>query len=75
MVLETGDPLLATRLAGEWVFWHTGNVDNLTVIMEARRTLTTLGAGALAILVAAGFLGWRFRRPAHAAGASGRSTT
>ena len=62
VVLETGDPLLATRIAGEWVFWHARNVDNLTVIMEARRTLTTLGAGSLAILVAAGFVGWRFRR-------------
>ncbi len=75
VVLETGDPLLATRIAGEWVFWHTGNVDNLTVLMEARSTLTTLGAGAVAILVAAGFLGWRFRRQAQAAGASGRRTT
>ncbi len=75
VVLETGDRLLATRIAGEWVFWRTGNVDNLTVLMEARGTLTTLGAGALAILVAAGFLGWRFRRPVHAAGARGRRTT
>ncbi len=69
VVLETGDRLLATRIAGEWVFWRTGNVDNLTVIMEARRTLTTLGAGSLAILMAAGFMGWRFRpRPGRASG-------
>ena len=62
VVLETGNPLLATRLAGEWVFWRTGNVDNLTVIMEARKTLTILAAGWLAIILAAVFAGWRMRR-------------
>lgn len=68
---------LAGTLEGWWrrPLAPPGNVDDLTVLMEARRTLTRLGAGALAILVAAGFLGWRFRRPAHAPGASGRRTT
>ncbi len=28
VVLETGNPLLATELAGEWVFWETGNIDS-----------------------------------------------
>ncbi|MGE0624103.1 MAG: serine hydrolase domain-containing protein [Pseudomonadales bacterium] len=32
IVLETGAPLLATALAGEWVFWQTGVVDTLDVI-------------------------------------------
>lgn len=27
IVLETGSPLLATTLASEWVFWHTGKID------------------------------------------------
>ena len=27
VILETGNRLLATRLAGEWVFWETGNLD------------------------------------------------
>lgn len=33
IVLETGSPLLATRLAGEWVFWQTGIPDTLDVVM------------------------------------------
>ena len=27
IILETGNPLLATKLASEWVFWKTGKVD------------------------------------------------
>ncbi len=29
VILETGTPLLATEIAGEWVFWKTGKVDFL----------------------------------------------
>ena len=28
VILSTGSPTLATQLAGEWVFWKTGNVDS-----------------------------------------------
>ncbi len=34
IILETGNPLLATKLAGDWTFWQTGYVDLLTVMME-----------------------------------------
>lgn len=61
VVLETGSPLLATRLAGEWVFWRTGHVDTLTVVMEARRTLTLLAAGWAAIILLGVVCGWRLR--------------
>lgn len=62
VVLETGAPLLATKLAGEWVFWRTGKVDNLLVVMEAGRTLAILAAGWAAIILAAIVFGW-VRRP------------
>ncbi|WP_340644959.1 serine hydrolase domain-containing protein [Phenylobacterium sp.] len=61
VVLETGDDLLATRLAGEWVFWRTGNVDNLTVLMEVKQTLVVLAVGLAVILLGAGMVGWRLR--------------
>lgn len=61
VVLETGSPLLATRLAGEWVFWRTGHVDTLTVVMEARRTLTLLAAGWALIILLGVVCGWRLR--------------
>ncbi|MFD3264774.1 serine hydrolase domain-containing protein [Phenylobacterium ferrooxidans] len=61
VVLETGDEALATRLAGEWVFWRTGNVDNLMVLLEARRTLVVLAIGWAVILLGAGVFGWRLR--------------
>lgn len=64
IVLESGDRRLATKLAGEWVFWRTGNVDNLTVLMEARQTLAILAVGWLLIAVTGSIAGWRLvRRP------------
>lgn len=62
VVLETGDDLLATRLAGEWVFWRTGHVDALTVLMEVKQTLIILAVGWGVILLGAGVFGWRLRR-------------
>jgi CubicO group peptidase (beta-lactamase class C family) len=62
VVLETGNPSLATRLAGEWIFWRTGNVDLLMLIIEAGKTLQILGAGWLVIVIAAALLAWRRRR-------------
>jgi CubicO group peptidase (beta-lactamase class C family) len=63
VLLETGNRLLATRLAGEWVFWRTGHVDTLTVAMEARRTLTVLAAGWAVIILLGVVCAWRLRRP------------
>lgn len=62
VVLETGDELLATRLAGEWVFWRTGNVDNLMALMEVKQTLVILAIGWGVILLGAGIVGWRLHR-------------
>jgi CubicO group peptidase (beta-lactamase class C family) len=62
VILETGNKLLATQLAGEWVFWRTNKVDFLTVTMEAGAMLKLIGAGAAAIILASLILGWRARR-------------
>lgn len=53
VVLETGNRLLATSVAGEWIFWRTGNVDFLTLAMEIKPILTTLIAGWIAIVLVA----------------------
>ena len=74
VVLETGNRLLATSMAGEWLFWRTGNVDFLALTIEAGRLLRVLAAGWIAILLTASIAGWRSRRAAarsssrHAAG-------
>jgi hypothetical protein len=62
VILETGSPLLATRLAGEWVFWQTGNLDSLSVLLEARRLFIVIAAGWLVIAVAGVVVAWRGRR-------------
>lgn len=64
VVLETGNSLLASELAADWVFWKTGNVDLLTVAKNLNGTLVTVAMGWLAILVAGILAAWRFRRKA-----------
>ncbi|MCE9524381.1 MAG: beta-lactamase family protein [Alphaproteobacteria bacterium] len=62
IVLETGNRLLATPLASEWVFWDTGNVDFLMLVIESGALLKTLAVGCAAIILAALAFGWRLRR-------------
>lgn len=62
VILETGNTLLATQVAGEWVFWSTGFVDSFMVLLELRATLiqVALGAGVAFLLVF--LLVWRLTR-------------
>jgi len=66
VVLETGSPLLATELAGEWVFWKTGNVDNLMFAMGLESMLLWMALGVLAVFLLALVLGWATRRQSRA---------
>ncbi len=59
IILETGNKLLATRLASEWVFWRTGAIDFLMFQQEAGAMIRLFGAGSAAILVLALLAGWR----------------
>ncbi|MEQ8405464.1 MAG: serine hydrolase domain-containing protein [Oceanicaulis sp.] len=59
VVLETGNPLLATRIASEWVFWKTGNIDNLMFALAIEVMLLWMLAGAVVILACAGWISWR----------------
>ncbi len=62
VILETGKPLLATRLAGEWVFWETGNVDLLAFLMAMPGMFRLMGVGSLVIVLAVPTLAWSIRR-------------
>ncbi len=53
IVLETGNPSLATKLASEWVFWKTGKVDTFLFPMLMKEMIWPLGIGWVMILVAA----------------------
>ena len=63
VLLETGTPLLATKLAGEWVYWSVGKVDVLTVIMELRATALRAAIWAGGAFVAVFMLVWFLTRP------------
>ena len=62
VILETGTPILATRLAGEWVFWETGRVDFLAFTMAIPAMLRLIGLGCVAIVVAVPAIAWWMRR-------------
>ncbi len=51
IILETGNPALATKLASEWVFWKTGKVDTFLFPMLIDGMLWTIGIGWVVIIV------------------------
>ncbi|MEP2494423.1 MAG: serine hydrolase domain-containing protein, partial [Parasphingorhabdus sp.] len=59
VVLSTGNTMLATEIAGEWVFWKTGNVDSLTFASRLPAAMTIFAAGVIIILLVASLLIWR----------------
>lgn len=62
VILSTGSDTLATRLAGEWVFWKTGNIDSLMFLMSFDTILFTMGIGLIVILVIGVIVGFRAGR-------------
>ena len=51
IILETGNPALATKLASEWVFWKVGKVDTFLFPMLIDGMLWTIGIGWVVIIV------------------------
>ncbi|MBC7819815.1 MAG: beta-lactamase family protein [Planctomycetaceae bacterium] len=62
VILETGKPLLATQLAGEWIFWETGNLDFLAFMIALPRMIRLIGLGSLVIVLAMPTIAWLIRR-------------
>ncbi|MBI3221405.1 MAG: beta-lactamase family protein [Bacteroidetes bacterium] len=57
IILETGNPVLATNLASEWVFWKTGKVDTFLFPMLVNGMVQAIGIGWVTIVVATIALG------------------
>jgi CubicO group peptidase (beta-lactamase class C family) len=53
IVLETGNPMLATKLASEWVYWKTGKVDTFLFPMLIKGMVSTIVIGWVVIIVIA----------------------
>lgn len=62
VVLETGGDLTASRLASEWVYWKTGNIDAVMFLMQAKAMIVWMLAGSGLILLTGVVAGWRLRR-------------
>jgi CubicO group peptidase (beta-lactamase class C family) len=58
IMLETGNPVVASEIGGDWTYWHTGVVDLGLLVSESRRTLIILAAGILIIIVITGAVFW-----------------
>lgn len=50
IILETGHPIIATKLASEWVFWKTGKVDIFLFQMLTGGLVKTIGIGWAVII-------------------------
>ncbi|MBL7872970.1 MAG: beta-lactamase family protein [Cyclobacteriaceae bacterium] len=50
IILETGHPFIATKLASEWVFWKTGRVDTFLFPMLLNGLVWTIGIGWAVII-------------------------
>jgi Beta-lactamase len=50
IMLETGHPIIATKLASEWVFWKTGKVDTFLFPMLKNGLVRTIGIGWVVII-------------------------
>jgi len=62
IILETGNELMATKIAGDWVFWEAGTIDLLTFGMIAGDMIKLILIGAVVIILFALILGWRMIR-------------
>lgn len=62
VILETGQRLLATELAGEWVFWETRRIDFLAFAISMRGMLRLIGIGSLVLVFLVPVIAWRIRR-------------
>lgn len=62
VVLQTGNPLLATTVAGEWVFWQTGTIDFLMFALVAKKMIAIIVIGWVVIILTALFFGWQRSR-------------
>lgn len=62
VILESGNPQLATVLGGEWVFWSTDYVDTLLIVIEARSALLKIAIAAGVAFLLTFLLVWRLTR-------------
>lgn len=61
IILETGHPHLATKLASEWVFWKTDKVDTFLFPMLFKGMARLMVAGWIVIIIGVVILGIRRR--------------
>ena len=66
IVLETGSPNLATKLASEWVFWKTGKVDTFLFPVLLPGMIKAIGIGWIVLIISAiTYFIWKRRRTAR----------
>ncbi|MEO8475138.1 MAG: serine hydrolase domain-containing protein [Chryseolinea sp.] len=53
IILETGNPTIATQLASEWVFWKTGKVDTFLFPLLVNGMVKPIGIGWMLIVAIA----------------------
>ena len=62
IILETGNPNLATRIASDWVFLETGKTDTLLFNLLVRKMINLIVIGIIVISIAAIVIGIRRKK-------------
>ena len=62
IILEMGNPLLATEIGSEWVLWKTGNIDTLLFMSLYRLIIVSIIIGWVIILLLVIYLRKRIKR-------------
>jgi CubicO group peptidase (beta-lactamase class C family) len=65
VILETGNRVLATELAGEWVYWKTRGIDFLAFAMAGTNIIRLSVGGWVVLSVITVLLFWRRRQTAQ----------
>jgi len=66
VVLSSGGSRLASKLGDAWVYWQTGQVHGLAVVMAVFALQNTFLVGAGIILIVGVIFGWKYRRAPRA---------
>lgn len=62
IILEMGNPILATKIASDWVYWKTGNIDSLLFLKLFEPMLTKMFIGSMVICFFVFLIYWYKRK-------------
>ena len=66
IILQTGSPLLAQAIGGEWVYWKTGKADRMELLFSDLKTVVIMIATGWVSILSAAIIAFRRGRTSPA---------